>query len=372
MKLSNVHLFEFKSIRDSGPFKIGDVTCLVGKNEAGKTAVLQALYRLNPVVPEHGKYDVTDDYPRSDVEDYRQDVESKRREVANVVEATFELDDEEIEKIETEYGKGVLKTTFFALTKGYPGADSKSIFRYAKQLQFDEKIVGTTLLQSAGMLKEVTSSWSILKELETLWGDVASKKTLAYNAAMAKLVQITDEDEKRKAQAEAELINETYASKQNRTTLAKLADKGLMNTLWDEVLVSRLPKFLYFDEYYQMEGNVNIEQLKQRQADNALSDSDRPMLGLIELARLNLDEMTNQAERTEAIISKLEGASNHLSKQVLKYWSQNKHLKVKFDVRPARAGDPAGMNSGHNLLGRVEDSVHDVSTPLGSRSRGFV
>ena len=57
--------------------------------------------------------------------------------------------------------------------------------------------------------------------------------------------------------------------------------------------------------------------------------------GLIELARLNLDEMTNQAERTEAIISKLEGASNHLSKQVLKYWSQNKHLKVKFDVRPA-------------------------------------
>ena len=54
--------------------------------------------------------------------------------------------------------------------------------------------------------------------------------------------------------------------------------------------------------------------------------------GLIELARLNLDEMTNQAERTEAIISKLEGASNHLSKQVLKYWSQNKHLKVKFDV----------------------------------------
>ena len=56
------------------------------------------------------------------------------------------------------------------------------------------------------------------------------------------------------------------------------------------------------------------------------------MLGLIELARLNLDEMTNQAERTEAIISKLEGASNHLSKQVLKYWSQNKHLKVKFDV----------------------------------------
>jgi hypothetical protein len=100
--------------------------------------------------------------------------------------------------------------------------------------------------------------------------------------------------------------------------------------------------FLYFDEYYQIEGHVNIDQLQQRQGTNTLVDSDRPMLGLIELARLKLEELQNPS-RTEKLLNSLEGASNHLSKQVLKYWSQNKHLKVRFDVRPARAGDPAGI-----------------------------
>ncbi len=64
MKLTKVHVREFKSIRDSNPFEIGNVTCLVGKNEAGKTAILEALYRLNPIIPEHAKFEVTEDYPR--------------------------------------------------------------------------------------------------------------------------------------------------------------------------------------------------------------------------------------------------------------------------------------------------------------------
>jgi hypothetical protein len=95
------------------------------------------------------------------------------------------------------------------------------------------------------------------------------------------------------------------------------------------------------------------------------------MLGLIELARLDLDQIL-APKRTETLISSLEGASNHLSKQVLKYWSQNKHLRVKFDVRQGQPEDPLELRSGMNLLGRVDDSVHLVSTPLGTRSKGFV
>ncbi|XZE18628.1 ATP-dependent nuclease [Pirellulaceae bacterium SH449] len=120
-----------------------------------------------------------------------------------------------------------------------------------------------------------------------------------------------------------------------------------------------------------MVGHVNIETLKQREKENNLHDSDRPMLGLIDLARLNLDELLNP-ERTEELIAKLEGASNSLSKKILKFWSQNKHLQVKFDVRAARPGDPLEMRSGTNLWGRVDDTVHRVSTQLGSRSKGFL
>src|SRR5882672_8321465 len=67
MKLIAARIREFKSVWDSNEFKIDDITCLVGKNEAGKTGVLQALYRLNPIIESHTFFDVTDDYPRSEV-----------------------------------------------------------------------------------------------------------------------------------------------------------------------------------------------------------------------------------------------------------------------------------------------------------------
>ena len=77
MKLTRVHITNFQSIQDSAEFEIGDVTCLVGKNEAGKTALLKALYRLNPINEADGNFDVTDDYPSQNVSDYEDDVEAE-------------------------------------------------------------------------------------------------------------------------------------------------------------------------------------------------------------------------------------------------------------------------------------------------------
>lgn len=46
MKLAKVQVTNFRSVEDSGVFEIGDMTCLVGKNEAGKTAILKAIHGL--------------------------------------------------------------------------------------------------------------------------------------------------------------------------------------------------------------------------------------------------------------------------------------------------------------------------------------
>ncbi len=40
MKLTKARVREFQSIQDSTEVEIGDVTCLVGKNESGETALL--------------------------------------------------------------------------------------------------------------------------------------------------------------------------------------------------------------------------------------------------------------------------------------------------------------------------------------------
>jgi predicted ATPase len=102
-----------------------------------------------------------------------------------------------------------------------------------------------------------------------------------------------------------------------------------------------------------------------------LQRSDHPLLGLISIARLKLEDLLN-VKRTLELTNTLEGAGNHLSRQILKYWSQNKHLQMKFDVREAKPEDPPHMRSGVNIWGKVYDSVHWATTELGSRSRGFV
>ena len=67
MKLIRVHIEEFQSILDSTELDIGEVTCLVGKKEAGKTVLLKALYHLNPINESDADFNVTDDYPRGTV-----------------------------------------------------------------------------------------------------------------------------------------------------------------------------------------------------------------------------------------------------------------------------------------------------------------
>ncbi len=132
-----------------------------------------------------------------------------------------------------------------------------------------------------------------------------------------------------------------------------------------------VPKFLYFDEYYQMRGQENLNALKNRRDNETLEDEDRPLLGLLKHARIDLDKALS-ATNTQVLKNKLEGAGNRLTKNLLKYWSQNNHLQIRFDVREAKPEDPEGMQTGVNLWAEIYDRKHLATTPMGRRSRGFV
>ena len=57
--------------------------------------MLTALYRTNPIIPEDGGFDLTYDYPKREVEDYRFAVENRERPEAVVVDCLYELDSED-------------------------------------------------------------------------------------------------------------------------------------------------------------------------------------------------------------------------------------------------------------------------------------
>ena len=149
-----------------------------------------------------------------------------------------------------------------------------------------------------------------------------------------------------------------------------ILNKGLIKFI-QSTLLEQLPQFLYFDEYYQMQGCANAEALQERIKNKKELSSDYPLIGLLSLARLNIQSLTSSTS-TRELKNKLEGASNHLTKTIIKYWSQNKHLKLQFDIREALTADPEGMRSGHNIWSEIYDLKHEVSTEFRTRSKGFI
>src|SRR5215216_5195445 len=95
---------KFRSIENSGTVRFEpDVTCLVGKNESGKTAFLEALHQANPLPGSGSGFDELRDYPRR--------LRGRdRAQIAGTVpiSATFELEDADLEAVAGQAGPDAL------------------------------------------------------------------------------------------------------------------------------------------------------------------------------------------------------------------------------------------------------------------------
>ena len=332
MKLINWKVKQFRSVWDSNDISVDErVTCLVGKNEAGKTSLLTALYRTNPIIASDANFELYLDYPKKKVEDYRHGVESGEQEEVSVVTVRFQLEKEDIIAVEEVFGAGVLPKDTFERSTYYGSKVNKFT------LDANEDVAIKNFKESQNLSTEIVEAiascggWSEMKDILT------------------------------EQEADSEVLE----------LVGSLESNGLAHYIFNNILSPLMPKFLYFDEYYQLKGCENLEGLISRVEKEELLSSDYPLLGLINLARLDPSGLVSSKSTTE-LKSKLEGAGNHLTSKIIKFWSQNKHIQMRFDVREAKQEDPDGMQKGTNIWGEVYDTVHLASTSLGSRSRGFI
>ena len=336
MKLKKYTVKEFRSVLDSGEINIDDkVTCLVGKNESGKTALLQALYRVHPINAADATFDLDYDYPRQEIGDYKDAIENDKRKETVVVSCEYEIEDDDEKLVSDVFGGSVLKGRTFVLNAYY--GDQPRDF----DMPVDEGAARRHLAENSNF------SAPLQKQLKSV-GDWD-----AFSAALEKTTEVT---------IEGAMLG---------VLVAEVIEKGLAHYIFSEMIWPSVPKFLYFDEYYQMEGRANLNALIQREDTDTLKKSDHPLLGLIHLARLDPRKLI-KIESTEELTVGLESGGNYLTKRIMKHWSQNQHIRMSFDIRDGKPKDPEGMQDGVNILGRIYDTVHDVHTPLGSRSHGFI
>jgi hypothetical protein len=117
MLLTSARVRKFKSIDDSGVVRFEpDVTCLVGRNESGKTAFLEALARASPLPGDPRRFDELRDYPRG----------LRARDRAAIadtvpVSASFELCNEDVQALWAEFGPGVVSSRELRLERTYAG-----------------------------------------------------------------------------------------------------------------------------------------------------------------------------------------------------------------------------------------------------------
>lgn len=339
LRLINSRVFTYKSIDDSEAVKIEpDVTIVVGQNESGKTAFLQALHKAFPV-EQNINYNVTEEYPRKGLNNYQKNHDD---DPAVVCQLTYELTSSEIKKINDDLGMELLDSLTFTYSRKYKGSGTVTI-------TIDEKPFIEYLLNSSNLTTEVKaatkSAVSISKFIELLGELDLNGEEQEFTDALAK-----------------KFPSNTWKNR-------------LEHYVWNKHLFPRIPKFLYFDDYRVLPGKINLTELKRRvdysvQNSQPLNEEDMTALSLLQIADVELDDITS-SNGYENIKAKLEAISNSITDKIFEYWKQNQELDVEFDIRQDPSDTPP-FNNGNNLYIRIRNRRHRVTVPFSQRSKGFI
>ncbi|HSW31227.1 MAG TPA: AAA family ATPase [Longimicrobiales bacterium] len=338
MKLESARVRLFRNIVDSGEVAIeGDVTCLVGKNESGKTAFLHALQRLNPARG-GAKFSVPDQYPAW--LEKRDRLRGGKLEEVSPVSASFSLRPAELKTLEARFGKGCISSpSQIVVSRTYGG-------HLNVQLGVSEEAYIGHAIAKADWPRGTKTGANKVKSVEGLREYLDTLKAVA------------GEDAERGAVADAIL----------KTLSSDLGSGTLAQAVW-AAAEEYLPKFLYFSEYSRLPYSVDINRVLTV-APEKLDEPELTARSLLRLAAAEDAYLKNpDYERRKR---ELENVANAITADVLKYWTQNPDLRVQPDITQRTVSDQQGHHAVlHELKIRIWDHRHLLSLPFSEHSTGF-
>lgn len=335
---------KFRNILDSGAIHADEnVTCLVGMNEAGKTAILSALHRLNPVGD--AIFDEQQDYPRWLLsKDRRADIIKD----AIPISATFSVEEADRRLVEDTLGEGVLTSEQVTISRRYNSTNT------AWAVESDSRKAVENLLDRAdirAMTKAHFKDVSDLDDVEEICASLASDDGDTQ-------VERTAEEVVRLRRELASLSDE-----KNPTTTHRVITR---------ILMPRLPKFFYFSDYSQLNGRIDVSELAQANTEVGAS-ADQTARALLRLAGTTPGALSE--EDYEDRKAELEAVGHELTSEVFEYWKQNENLRVQFDIDRQIEADPNQPQRYQvkktYLDIRVEDVRHAFTNNFSQRSSGF-
>ena len=355
MRLKAFRVQKYKTIRDTGWVSIRtDVASLIGVNEAGKSSVLQALWKFNNVAGV--SYDMLFDYPR--------DLYSRERETGKnhqVVNLEFVLDGRDRPEFVSEFGsepERIIVAATYAGSKScwvrMPLSASRTAAIEALKKELDgierkqkpkaDKVKAEAVRSGISEFEAMVSDWGestkAVATVERLRGDVANLDSLI--------------------DAEA-----------GTNALTAMSDHAAAYSRAEEWLLKRLPTFIYFEEYGTLQTKIHLPEFVKKKQAKSTEPLIRTQVALFEWAQLSPDEILrlgapkSEGETQELVQRRkeerstlLESASYHLTGDWIEWWDQRNHeLNVEAD--------------GEDLVLKVSDDKNPWKVPFQERSKGF-
>jgi len=344
MRLRSFRVRAFRNVIDSGEINVDDVTCLVGKNEAGKSAIMQALHSLNPAKPPQALH-LLDEYPRW---------LKKEHEITGEIEnalpilATFELDEAEMNAFEDQFGVQVLKSPRFTASRSYAYNGELIVEAQINHQAFVDAFISNLPERLQRAVDTCDTSDRLIESLRSLES------------------QKGDDD----ATADA-LATDAGEALQRLWGLLGASDTNLLGVV-SRTLRGAIPRTFYFSTYAQLDGRYNLDHVFHAVYSRSKEEDDsvNAAADFLMLARVVPEAIEDWDY--EQSNSELEAVSSLLSRRVKEHWHQNDHLKLKVSLELEKYTEPPGHERVRRWLQfRVEDSRHDFSSRLDRRSTGF-
>lgn len=329
MLLKKVTIHKYKSFLTEQSYSVEDhITRIVGKNESGKTALLEALAKSNYFEDNHDfKFNKDLDYPRSELI-------KVGNENPAVLTCEYELTDEDIKSIEEAFCAGIISKQSFECTSYYDNTSETTGISVSFDV-FKNWLITTYDVGDQGkdILREVTC----FSDLENAVSE--NKDTPGMDKIQSELAKI------KKGSAEWENPLEGY--------------------IYSKYVSPSIPKLWYFSDYFSLPYRINLNEFASGQPTGSMTNEEFKIAkALFELSGLQVSDIQSETN-FEAFKAQLEATSNSITDDMFEYWTTNQNLEIRFDIEHAQ-------NNARYLNIRIYNSKHRVTLPLKNRSKGFL
>lgn len=304
MKLKKFKVENFRSISDSGWIESDNVTALVGVNEAGKSNLLLALWKLNPATG--GEINKLEDMPRSHYSEWR-DQDFQR----TFITCEFELQNLElIEKLIELSGCTNEDVKTAKVTRNFAGIRTVSFPNFNRKINFEEHEV-------LGIMKEYKKRFQLLEEEGVTEKGLKTEVLEAFNKA-EKIIADSETITKKQLETLTTYFQITFKPlkrsmiqpllielQEKLNQILVSANKPNPGSISEarELVVQYMPKFVYYSNYGNLDSEIYLPHVIQNMERDDLSPvmqaKTRTLKVLFEFVNLNPQEILDLGEETK-------------------------------------------------------------------------